>query len=80
MLSVQEAQKIPWASRDPRMFFRGRDSNKARLDLVKSHRRNTELFDVGIVAWFFFKHDEEIYGPIANRVGFNEFFKVHIEM
>lgn len=58
------------------MYFRGRDSNQARLDLVKRHRADTALFDVGIVAWFFFKHDETVYGPVANRVGFNEFFKV----
>ena len=76
ILSAQETQNIRWADKDPRVFFRGRDSNKARLELVKRHRSNTELFDVGIVAWFFFKHEEDVYGPKANRVGFNEFFKV----
>ena len=76
ILSAQETQRIPWEDRDPRVFFRGRDSNKARLELVKKYRSNTELFDVGIVAWFFFKHEEEVYGPVAQRVGFNEFFKV----
>ncbi len=67
---------IPWSERDPRVYFRGRDSNKARLELVKRHRQDTQLFDVGIVAWFFFKHEEDVYGPVAKRVGFNEFFKV----
>ena len=50
-----------------------------RLELVKQHRKNTEMFDVGIVAWFFFKHEEDVYGPVANRVGFNEFFKVILD-
>ena len=47
-----------------------------RLDLVKLHRHNTDLFDVGITAWFFFKHEEEVYGPKADRVSFHDFFKV----
>lgn len=76
ILSAQETQHIPWADKDPRVFFRGRDSNKVRLELVKRHRTNTAMFDVGIVAWFFFEHDEATYGPVAKRVGFNEFFKV----
>ena len=58
------------------MFFRGRDSNKARLELVKQHRRNTELFDVGITNWFFFPYDEEVYGPKMKSVSFHDFFKV----
>ena len=76
ILSALETQRLPWGERDPRVFFRGRDSNKARLELVKRHREDTAMFDVGIVAWFFFKHEEETYGPVANRVGFNDFFKV----
>lgn len=78
ILSAQETQRIPWADKDPRAFFRGRDSNQARLDLVKRHRKDTTLFDVGIVAWFFFNHDEKVYGPVAKRVGFDDFFKVRI--
>ena len=76
ILSAQGTQNIPWDERDPRVFFRGRDSNQARLDLVSRHHMNTPLFDVGITAFFFFKHEEDKYGPIAKRVGFNEFFKV----
>ena len=79
-LSILTAQQslgnYRWEDREPKAFFRGRDSNRARLDLVKDHHKNTELFDVGITAWFFFDHDEEIYGPKANRVGFHDFFKV----
>ncbi len=76
ILSAQESQRIPWEEKDPRVFFRGRDSNKVRLELVKEYGKRTDLFDVGIVAWFFFKHEEEVYGPVAQRIGFNEFFKV----
>jgi len=58
------------------VFFRGRDSNQVRLDVMKAHHSNTELFDIGITDWFFFKKDENLYGPVAQRIGFNDFFKV----
>ena len=73
---VQESRNIPWEERVPKGYFRGRDSNKARLELVKKYWNNTELFDVGLVAYFFHDHDEELYGPKATRVGLPEFFKV----
>ena len=75
-LTAQRTRGIPWDQRESRALFRGRDSNQARLDLVKLHRKNTELFDVGITAWFFFKHEEEVYGPKAERISFHDFFKV----
>lgn len=76
ILSAQKTRSIPWGEREPRVFFRGRDSNKARLELVKQHRKNTELFDVGITNWFFFPYDEEVYGPKMQSVSFHDFFKV----
>ena len=76
ILSAQKTRSILWGEREPRVFFRGRDSNKARLELVKQHRRNTELFDVGITNWFFFPYDEEVYGPKMKSVSFHDFFKV----
>lgn len=75
-LTAQRTRDIPWDQRESRALFRGRDSNQARLDLVKLHRKNTELFDVGITAWFFFKHEEGVYGPKAERISFHDFFKV----
>lgn len=77
ILTAQKTQGSPrWEDKEPKAFFRGRDSNQARLDLVKNHRKNTELFDVGIVAWFFFKHNEEEYGPKEKHVSFHDFFNV----
>lgn len=76
ILSTQKPKSIPWAEREPKAFFRGRDSNKARLDLVRLYRNWTDLFDVAITAFFFFKHDEDLYGPKLDRVGFYDFFKV----
>ncbi|XP_064393653.1 protein O-glucosyltransferase 2-like isoform X2 [Halichondria panicea] len=76
ILTAQRSLGHPrWEDRDPRVFFRGRDSNQARLDLIRDHHGNSELFDVGITAWFFFQYDENVYGPKAERVGFHDFFK-----
>lgn len=77
-LSVQKTRGDPWEGRDPRAFFRGRDSNRERLDLVRLHRNETELFDVALTNWFFFtkEYSEEVYGPKAKNVGFHDFFKV----
>ena len=76
ILTAQKTRVIPWEEREPRVFFRGRDSNKARLEMVKEHRKNTHLFDVGITNWFFFTHDEDVYGPKMKPVSFHDFFKV----
>ena len=77
-LSVQKTRGEAWETREPRAFFRGRDSNRERLDLVRLHRNETELFDVALTNWFFFtkEYSEEVYGPKAKHVSFHDFFKV----
>ena len=81
-LSVQRTRGDPWEEREPRAFFRGRDSNRERLDLVRLHRNNTQLFNVALTNWFFFKdeYSEEVYGPKEKNVGFHEFFKVSVPL
>ena len=75
---TQQGRAIPWAERAPKAFFRGRDSNQARLDLVQRHHRDTENYDVGLTNYFFFPHKEELYGPVASYVGMSSFFKVSV--
>ena len=75
---TQQGRAIPWEERLPKAFFRGRDSNQARLDLVQRHHRDTENYDVGLTNYFFFPHKEELYGPIASYVGMSHFFKVSV--
>ena len=77
MTSIQGKTGPSWSKKKPVAFFRGRDSRKERLDLVNRYRNNTN-FDVGITNYFFFKHDEMKYGPIAKRVSFYDFFQVCI--
>ena len=76
LLMIQQTHAIPWEERIPKAFFRGRDSNKARLELVKKYRNQTDLFNVSLTAFFFHEYKEEIYGPKNTRVSMLEFFKV----
>ena len=77
---TQQGRAIPWEERLPKAFFRGRDSNQARLDLVQRHHRDTENYDVGLTNYFFFPHKEELYGPIASYVGMSHFFKYKYQL
>ncbi|XP_047128293.1 protein O-glucosyltransferase 2 isoform X1 [Hydra vulgaris] len=79
MTSIQGNTGPSWNHKKPIAFFRGRDSRQERLDLVNRFRKNAN-FDVGITHYFFFKHDEEKYGPIANRVSFYDFFKYKYQL
>lgn len=58
-----------------RAFFRGRDSREERLHLVSLSKKEPELLDAGITAWFFFRDKEKGVGK-APLVGFFDFFKV----
>ena len=78
MVMLQEAFAVPWEERIPKAFFRGRDSNKVRLELVKKYRKQTDLFNVTMTQFFFFPYDKELYGEKVNRISFLEFFKVVI--
>lgn len=64
-----------WNSKTERAFFRGRDSREERLHLVSMSKKNPELLDAGITAFFFFREREKDLGK-APLVGFFDFFKV----
>ncbi|XP_030588116.1 protein O-glucosyltransferase 3 [Archocentrus centrarchus] len=74
LLSVQGHTGPLWANKTERAFFRGRDSREERLQLVSLSKRNPELLDAGITAWFFFRDQEKHVGK-APLVGFFDFFK-----
>lgn len=64
-----------WGNKTERAFFRGRDSREERLHLVSMSKKNPELLDAGITAFFFFREREKDLGK-APLVGFFDFFKV----
>ena len=75
MMSVQGNTGPKWKSKIEKAVFRGRDSRQERLDLVVMGRKKPELYDVALSNFFFFKYEEEKYGP-KQRMSFFDFFKV----
>ena len=69
-----------WSHKKPQALFRGRDSRQERLDLVEQRRNLTDKYDVGLTHFFFFKHDENKFGPIVPRIGFFDFFNYRYQL
>ncbi len=75
MLSVQGNANLPWTDREPKAFFRGRDSSRARLKLVRLAREHPDLIEAGITRFFFFRDEEAVLGTVPHA-SFFDFFKV----
>lgn len=75
MMSVQANTGPPWPQKNSTAFWRGRDSRQERLELVKLSRAHPTLIDAAFTNFFFFKHDESLYGPLVKHVSFFDFFK-----
>lgn len=75
-LSVQGNVEGDWDTRIPKLFWRGRDSNQHRLNLIKISKMYPDLFNVSLTNFFFYKNEEEIYGPKTEHVSFYHFFDV----
>ncbi|XP_068121358.1 protein O-glucosyltransferase 2 [Hyperolius riggenbachi] len=75
MMSVQGNTGPKWEDKNSTAFWRGRDSCKERLELVKMSRKQPDIIDAAFTHFFFFKHDESLYGPIVQPVSFFDFFK-----
>eukprot|EP00112_Aurelia_sp_Birch-Aquarium-sp1_P019495 Seg483.1 transcript_id=Seg483.1/GoldUCD/mRNA.D3Y31 product="KDEL motif-containing protein 2" protein_id=Seg483.1/GoldUCD/D3Y31 len=79
MMSVQGNTGPKWKSKIGKAVFRGRDSRQERLDLVVMGRKKPELYDVALSNFFFFKYEEEKYGP-KQRMSFFDFFKYKYQL
>lgn len=77
MLSVQSNNDIPWSAKKPQAFWRGRDSRRERLDLIDLARAHPHLFNASLTNFFFFKEEEEQYGPKEKHISFFNFFDVN---
>ncbi|KAL9976452.1 hypothetical protein ACROYT_G013755 [Oculina patagonica] len=75
MLSVQSNGSPKWSDKINKAFWRGRDSREERLKLVVMAKKNPELFDAALTNFFFFKYDENKYGPKVKHMSFFDFFK-----
>ncbi|XP_044752977.1 protein O-glucosyltransferase 2-like [Coccinella septempunctata] len=74
MLSVQGNTKGTWDKREPKAFWRGRDSSRERLKLIEISRNHPNLFNCSLTNFFFFKDKENVYGPKSDHVSFYKFF------
>lgn len=74
LLSVQSNNDIPWSAKKSQAFWRGRDSRRERLDLIDIAKEHPHLFNTSLTNFFFFRDEEEIYGPKAKHVSFFKFF------
>ncbi|XP_063726451.1 protein O-glucosyltransferase 2-like isoform X2 [Symsagittifera roscoffensis] len=72
-----------WEQKIEKGFFRGRDSRKERLELVRLAKRYPDKLDAGLTNYFFFRRagEEEELGKVE-RVSMNKFhdFKYQINM
>ncbi|MBN3291499.1 KDEL1 protein, partial [Polypterus senegalus] len=80
MMSVQANTGPAWEDKNSTAFWRGRDSRKERLELVKLARRHPHLIDAAFTNFFFFKHDERLYGPLVKQISFFDFFKYKYQL
>ncbi|KAL2720809.1 protein O-glucosyltransferase 2-like [Vespula squamosa] len=75
MLSVQGNTDTPWEKKIEKLFWRGRDACRERLDLIDISRKQPDLFNVSLTNFFFFKNEIEKYGPAQSHISFFQFFK-----
>lgn len=75
MLSVQGNIDKPWDKKIPKVFWRGRDSNRRRLELAQLAQENPDLFNVSLTNYFFHRDEEKKYGK-TEHVSFFKFFEV----
>ena len=75
LLSVQANTGPKWANKSSVAFFRGRDSRKERLELVRLSHRHPDLVDARLTNMFFFKHEEDL-GELQKHISFFDFFQV----
>ncbi|XP_072120419.1 protein O-glucosyltransferase 3 [Mobula birostris] len=74
LLSIQGQTGPSWSNKTQQAFWRGRDSSEERLKLVRISRKNRDLLDAGITAYFFFREEEKALGK-AQLISFFDFFK-----
>ncbi|XKL61009.1 hypothetical protein PGB90_008066 [Kerria lacca] len=80
MLSVQGNIDRTWKEKISKLFWRGRDSNRERLKLIKIGKENEHLINASLTNFFFFKDLINEYGPQQDRISFFKFFDFKYQM
>ena len=71
--TMAAAQLTLWKDKIEKAFFRGRDSRKERLELVRLSKRHPNIIDAGLTNYFFFRKGEEEELGKAERVSMLKF-------
>ncbi|XP_030561243.1 protein O-glucosyltransferase 2-like [Drosophila novamexicana] len=79
MLSVQK-DEYSWENKEEKAFFRGRDSRRERLDLIDLARKYPDVINASITNFFFFRNEEDKYGPKVPHISFMDFFKYKYQL
>jgi hypothetical protein len=74
ILSVLGKQSVAFEDKMNQLYWRGRDSNRARLDLVLLSKARPELINASLTNFFFFRDEMERFGPIMPYTKFWDFF------
>ncbi|KAG1665371.1 KDEL motif-containing protein 1 [Nymphon striatum] len=76
MLSVQGNTGPSWDEKIELGFWRGRDSRRERLNLVKLGRENPHLINASLTNFFFYRDEMEDYGPTVEHISFFDFSRL----
>ncbi|CAF2045654.1 unnamed protein product [Rotaria magnacalcarata] len=74
IFAMLTARDIPWSKKNPKGFFRGRDSCRERLDLVRLSKKHPDLIDANLTRMFFFRDQISEFEPFSEQVPMNKFF------
>lgn len=76
-LDLFSVQKInyKWSDKIEKGFFRGRDSRKERLELVRLSKKYPDLINASITNFFFYLEEEKELGPRVPHISFHDFFQ-----
>lgn len=75
ILSIYGNCEYSWENKTEMGFWRGRDSRQERLELITLSRKYPDLINASLTNFFFFRDEEQRYGPKVKPVSFFHFFK-----
>ena len=79
VLASLARNEVVWEDKEEKLFWRGRDSNRNRLKLVKLSQENPDLINASITAYFFFRDEEAKLGK-SPHVPFFDFFNYKYQL
>ena len=79
ILSSMGKNQLPWEEKTEKLFWRGRDSRRERLQLVELAQKYPDAINASITAFFFFRDEEARLGKTP-YISFFDFFDHKYQM